>query len=44
MSRTGFENLRVYNLSEEIADLIWEIVSLWDYFAKITIGKQLVKN
>ena len=44
MNRTGFENLRVYKLAEEIADLIWEIVSLWDYFAKITIGKQLVNS
>jgi len=44
MNRTGFENLRVYKLAEEIADLVWEIVSLWDYFAKITIGKQLVNS
>ena len=42
MNRTGFERLRVYKLAEEIADLIWEIVSKWDYFAKDTIGKQLV--
>ena len=44
MNRTGFENLRVYKLAEEIADLIWEIVSKWDYFAKDTVGKQLVKS
>ena len=44
MNRTGFENLRVYKLAEEIADLIWEIVSKWDYFAKDTIGKQLVNS
>jgi four helix bundle protein len=43
MARTGFENLRVYQLSEEIADLIWGIVIKWDNFAKITIGSQLVK-
>jgi four helix bundle protein len=42
MNRTGFERLRVYKLAEEIADLKWEIVSKWDYFAKDTIGKQLV--
>ena len=42
MERTGFENLRVYNLSEEIADLIWDIVLKWDRFARDTIGKQLV--
>ena len=44
MNKTGFENLRVYNLAEEIADLIWEIVVKWDYFAKDTIGKQLVNS
>jgi four helix bundle protein len=44
MNRTGFENLRVYKLAEEIADLTWEIVSKWDYFAKDTIGKQLVNS
>jgi len=44
MNKTGFENLRVYKLAEEIADLIWEIVSKWDYFAKDTVGKQLVKS
>ena len=42
--RTGFENLRVYNLAEEIADLVWEVVSKWDYFAKDTVGKQLVNS
>ncbi len=44
MNKTGFENLRVYKLAEEIADLLWEIISKWDYFAKDTIGKQLVNS
>ena len=42
MGRTGFEKLRVYILSEEIADIIWDIVLKWDRFARDTIGKQLV--
>ena len=42
MERTGFENLRVYQLSEEIADHIWDIVSRWDHLAQNTIGKQLI--
>ena len=42
MGRTDFENLRVYNLSEQISDLIWEIVSEWERFARDTIGRQLV--
>ena len=43
MKRTGFENLRVYKLSEEIADFVWGIVIKWDNFAKFTVGQQLVK-
>jgi four helix bundle protein len=42
MSRTGFENLRVYNLAEEMADLIWEIVIKWGHLAQNTVGKQLI--
>ena len=44
MERTGFENLRVYQLSEEVSDLIWDIVISWDRFAKDTIGKQIVNS
>jgi four helix bundle protein len=43
MSRTNFENLRVYKLSEELADTIWDIVVQWDSFAKQTVGKQIVR-
>jgi len=43
MTRTNFENLRVYQLSEQLADRIWEIVPGWDTFARDTVGKQLVK-
>ena len=42
MGRTDFENLRVYNLSEQLSDLIWDIVAGWERFARDTIGKQLV--
>ncbi|MEW5949656.1 MAG: four helix bundle protein [Thermodesulfobacteriota bacterium] len=35
--------LEVYNLSEKLSDTIWDIVIKWDYFAKETIGKQLVR-
>lgn len=42
MARTNFENLRVYQLAEEIADLIWEITSQWDWFSRRTIGEQIV--
>jgi four helix bundle protein len=43
MAKTNFENLRVYQLSEQLADLIWEIVLGWNAFARDTLGKQLVK-
>ncbi len=37
------DELQVYQLSMELGDKIWEIVILWDYFSKDTIGKQLVR-
>ena len=37
------EDLRVYNLAMELAEKIWKIVDQWNFFAKDTIGKQLVK-
>ena len=44
MTRTGFEKLRVYQLAEEITDLVWEVVLKWDSFPQSTIGKQLVNS
>ncbi len=44
MSKTAFENLRVYKLAEEIADLSWEVVIKWNHLAQDTIGKQLINS
>jgi four helix bundle protein len=44
MNKTGFENLRVYQLSEEIADLAWGILIQWDHLAQETVGKQLINS
>ena len=44
MERTNFEKLQVYQLSEKIADGIWDIVIAWDSFAKDTVGKQIVRS
>ncbi len=44
MSRTNFEKLRVYQLSEQLADQIWDIVLEWQPFAKDTVGKQIVRS
>ncbi|MDB5030729.1 four helix bundle protein [Mucilaginibacter sp.] len=38
------EDIEVYNLSEVFAGKVWEITSTWDFFAKDTIGKQLVRS
>jgi four helix bundle protein len=43
MERTNFEKLRVYRLSEKLADELWRIVMRWEYFARDTVGKQLVR-
>src|SRR5687767_6524979 len=42
MGKTNFENLRVYQLAEQLADRVWKIVIKWEYFAKATVGTQMV--
>lgn len=37
------EELRVYQSSMDLGEKTWNIVIKWDYFAKDTVGKQLVK-
>jgi four helix bundle protein len=44
MARFNFENLRVYQLSETLADSIWEICTKWDAFSRDTVGKQVVRS
>jgi len=44
MEIVDLRDLEVYQLSEKLSDIIWNIVLRWDYFAKDTIGKQLVKS
>jgi four helix bundle protein len=39
----NLEELDVYQMSMEIGERVWSIVSSWDYFARDTVGKQLVK-
>jgi len=40
---TGFKDLRVYQLSEELSDRIWHVVRGWDGLARDIVGKQLVR-
>src|ERR1700744_3116711 len=43
MSYYNLEDLELYQLTESFSNEIWVIVSGWDYFAKDTVGKQLVR-
>jgi four helix bundle protein len=38
------EELKVYQLAIDIGERVWVVVCKWDYFAKDTVGKQLVKS
>lgn len=44
MERTNFEKLQVYKLAEDLSDGIWDIVLKWDYLAKDTVGKQMIRS
>ncbi|MEH1822994.1 MAG: four helix bundle protein [Nostoc sp.] len=44
MPTKRFQELQVYKLSEQLVDDIWKIVEGWNFFAKDTIGKQIVRS
>lgn len=44
MAKTNFENLRIYQLSEQLSDEIWSIVYVWNNLAKDTVGKQIIRS
>jgi len=44
MATKSFQELRVYKLSERLADEIWKAVNTWETFAKNTIGQQIVRS
>jgi four helix bundle protein len=44
MVRSNFESLRVYRLSEKLADHVWQVVLTWNNFARDTVGKQIVRS
>ena len=37
MAKSNFENLKVYQMSENLADEIWDVVVGWDRFARDTV-------
>ena len=44
MAAKSFEDLRVYRRTEELADLVWDIVLSWQPIAKDTVGKQMIRS
>jgi four helix bundle protein len=44
MGTKGFEELRVYQLAEDLADRIWMLVRRWDMLARETLGKQIIRS
>ncbi|AHJ26644.1 four helix bundle protein [Nodularia spumigena CS-584] len=44
MSSRRFQELRVYQLSEKLADDIWKIVNNWQPLAQGTLGKQIIRS
>jgi four helix bundle protein len=43
MASCGFEKLEVYQVSERLADDIWDLVLTWPKLAQDTVGKQLIR-
>lgn len=44
MEKPSFTNLEVYQLADQVSDKVWDLVELWSYFQKDTLGKQLVRS
>ncbi|MEH2056654.1 MAG: four helix bundle protein [Nostoc sp.] len=44
MSSRRFQELRVYQLPERLADDIWKIVNRWESLPQDTVGKQIIRS
>lgn len=40
----SLNDLEIYREAMRLAEVVWDIVSSWDYFAKDTVGKQLIRS
>ena len=40
----NIDGLKVYQMAMALGEKVWEIVIQWNYFARDTIGKQLVRS
>jgi four helix bundle protein len=38
------EDLEVHTLAEDFSNRTWDIVMAWDFFAKDTVGKQIMRS
>jgi four helix bundle protein len=38
------DDLEIYKVAMDIGELTWRAVEGWDFFAKETLGKQLVRS
>jgi four helix bundle protein len=38
------EDRKIYQISMSLGEEVWKIVSGWDYYAKDTVGKQLIRS
>ena len=39
----SLEEIQTYQLAMDLGERVWDIVDKWNYFAKDTIGKQLIR-
>ena len=44
MATVSFPDLTVYQVAEQLCDLVWDIVRTWTALARDTVGKQLVRS
>ncbi|MEI6442759.1 MAG: four helix bundle protein [Nostocales cyanobacterium ELA583] len=44
MNGGRFQELRVYQLPEKLADDIWKIVNKWESLPKNTLGQQIIRS
>ncbi len=42
--KSALNDLEIYREAMELGEEIWAAVGVWDYFAKDTIGKQIVRS
>ena len=44
MAEFKFEALEIYKTANEIGQIVWKMVSYWNWFDKDTLGKQLLRS